>query len=324
MKFNTHFVATVFVICGVAHGVAEEDPFANLTPVEGDLNVADNNSTNGVLESDPSELGVTPIPVSTTKPDIAEPEPTGGLVGSPGTNTVKCEKWGSVSPGMNVVSHDYPVSGITTAFSLMQDLYNPPTDVMLDIRNYQLPASQPKESDAYCVEGGCWACLTSPRDGYSTESTIESCNHDTKLLYENRFTVINDGQQRMGNWNKWTFKKGHLGPDGVQLYDLYSTPSTENTFSEELALIYSDIAIAVDKVNMDENSSSWITRFDEIKELGDSYILFEACTGRVLITAYGVNEGGCVFSPDVHKAGWWSIRPPVEDHLFSDADPIQI
>ena len=128
----------------------------------------------------------------------------------------------------------------------------------------------------------------------------------------------------MGNWNKWTFRKGNLGPGGVQLYNLYSTPKDEPTFSEELTLVYSDIAIAVAKVDNDENSSAWITRFDEIKELGDSYTLFEACTGRVLINAYGVNDQGCVFSPDTPKAGWWFIRPPVEDHIFSNSDPIQI
>ena len=254
------------------------------------------------------------------------PRPSNNSGGSPGTNTgpVKCDKWGGVYPGMKVRGQNYPSPGITTAFSLLPDLFNPTTDEMFDIRNYQLPESQPKESDAYCVNGGCWACLTSPRNGYSTESTIETCNHDTNRLYQERATVINDGKQRMGNWSKWTFKKGNIGPDGVQLYDLYSTPSTEPTYSEELALIYSDIAIAVAKVDNDENSSSWITRFDEIKELGDSYVLFEACTGRVLINAYGVNEGGCVFTPDAHKAGWWSIRPPVEDHIFSNADPIQI
>ena len=63
---------------------------------------------------------------------------------------VSCDKWGSVYPGMKVRGHDFPVAGIVTAFSLKPELYNPHTDEKLDIRMYQLPASQPKESDALC------------------------------------------------------------------------------------------------------------------------------------------------------------------------------
>ena len=239
-----------------------------------------------------------------------------------------CSSWGSMNPDGKVSKENSPVDGITTSYSVLE-LFDPPTEVKKDIRRFELPESQPIGAPGYCKDGGCWSCLTSFRSGVSTGSTIETCNHGLGILNAERehgpSARPSDGAQRLGNWNSWKFYRGRLGPGGVQLYDIYSIAANDFAWSEDFVPIYKDIAIAKVSLN-EENTNAGYERHEDMRsQLGDPVIFFEACTGRTMKAEHGINEKSCTFVDDASIAGWWYIRDPaLDDHVFSNDDPLDI
>jgi hypothetical protein len=276
----------------------------------------------------PEKAITTPVVVqqNISHPAVAEVPVVHPAAQSPPPQNLACAAWGGVKPNSHVYQPNFPFESITTSFGVLGP-WDPPTDVKLDIRFYNLPAkpTEPESTPGYCRDGGCWSCLTSPRKDYSTSSTIETCNHAFKDLIAN--PTWTDGQQRMGNWNYWKFVKGRVGPDGVQLYDIHSIKETELPMTEVWVPVYRDMVILkIDQsAQKPDNSNAFYTRFydDNLKKNGvRTFMIVEACTGKVLKNNFGINSEGCVLTKNTHEAGWWSICRGQDDHMYGNNDPI--
>lgn len=106
---------------------------------------------------------------------------------------------------------------------------------------------------------------------------------------------------------------GAKGPEGLQLYDLYSIPADQPTTAEDYTPVITDVAFATATV-LPRNSNAWLSRYTDLApEVGNSTIIFKPCTGEVLTVAFETNAGGCVFSRNAYQAGFFSIRYPTAD-----------
>ena len=231
---------------------------------------------------------------------------------------------GAVRPMFDAKYENTPTSGITTSYTI-GDVITPVLDTKFEIRRFELPESQPEGAPGYCKDGGCWSCLTSMRAGVSTGSTIETCNHGLKVLMNEQKGIPRPSEaQLLGNWNTWKFVKGNLGPDGVQLYDLYSIGADDHPWSEDFVPIYQNIAIAKVTINS-QNTNSDFARFRDNPSLGTPVIFIEACSGKSMKYGHGPNAESCFFDYQPAKVGVWYIRGTApDDHIFSNADPISI
>lgn len=231
-----------------------------------------------------------------------------------------CSEWAGFKPNSIVQQNDF-------AFSIGAP-YDPPVNTARDIRYLLQPGQTVQHvigTDEQCSGGGCWTCLTSPRSGYSTTGTVETCNHGTEEI---RATYGSQGARQLnGNWNKFTFRPGNVGPDGVQLYDILSTPPDQPSyppFSEELGVVYKDIALLTVTVSP-ENTSGLLKRYQENAAVIDpTVILVEPCTGGALGSCGGVNGDGCVFTSGPLDLYFWNIKEPLDGQgqYFSNATPL--
>ncbi len=145
---------------------------------------------------------------------------------------------------------------------------------------------------------------------------MESCSSTGKF----------NKNDRKGNMINWKIVPSGRGPQGIQLYNMLSVNNPGNTFSENWRVVLENVAFG--RLQIDPRAKS-ISRFNELEQKLKPVIIFQPCTGKILMNDAKDDKGlkGIqLFEKtlaDVNSPAWsiWSIRDPAEidekDNNFS-------